>query len=86
MVGKDKSRMAARKEKSFAKGLSLMGFTRDGNVSVVDTRNGKIVRIRPFHFDWKYDRKKFNPWKMEARGQVLGTGHENTATSFQPGL
>jgi trimethylamine-N-oxide reductase (cytochrome c) len=82
MAGKDKSSMAARKEKSFAKGLSLMGFTRDGNVSVVDTRNGKIVRIRPFRFDWKYDRKKFNLWKMEARGQVFEPGMKTLLPPF----
>ncbi len=67
MAEKDKS----GKEKSYIKGLSLMGFTRDGNVSSVDVRDGKIVRIRPLHFDSKYDSKTFNPWKIEARGQVF---------------
>jgi len=59
------------KEESYIKGLSLMGFTRDGNVSSVDVRNGKIVRIRPLHFDSQYDSKQFNPWKIEARGQIF---------------
>jgi len=66
-----KASQEASKEKSFAKGLSLMGFSVDGNVSVIDVKNGKIVRIRPLHFDWQYDRKEFNPWKMEAHGQAF---------------
>ena len=40
-------------------------------VIVFDVKAGKIVRIRPLHFDWKYDRKDFNAWRMEAHGQVL---------------
>ncbi len=48
------------------KGLSFSGVTEDGNTVQVDVKNGKIIRIRPFHFDWKYDRK---PWKFEARGK-----------------
>jgi anaerobic selenocysteine-containing dehydrogenase len=56
---------------SFTKGTSMMGFNADGNLTEVDVKDGKIVRLRPFRFDWKYDRKKFNVWKMEARGQVF---------------
>ena len=54
-------------EKSFTKGLALADFGVDGNPSIVDVRNGKIVRIRPLHYDWQYDKNEFNPWKMEAR-------------------
>jgi len=54
--------------KTFVKGLSFSGVTEDGNVVQVDVKNGKIIRIRPFHFDWKYDRK---PWEFKARGQVF---------------
>jgi anaerobic selenocysteine-containing dehydrogenase len=71
MVEKAKSGMEARNEKSIVKGLSLMGFGSDGNVSVIDVKNGKMVRIRPLHYDWRYDKKEFNPWKMEVHGKVL---------------
>jgi trimethylamine-N-oxide reductase (cytochrome c) len=60
----------AGKQKSIIKGFTLMGVG-GGVPYTVDTRNGKIVRIRPLHYDWKYDRKKFNPWKIEARGQTF---------------
>jgi anaerobic selenocysteine-containing dehydrogenase len=55
-------------EKTVVKGLSGGGVTEDSNCVQVDVKNGKIIRIRPFHFDWKYDRK---PWQMKARGQVF---------------
>ncbi len=63
--------MARKKEKAIVKGLSLMGFGRDGNSSVIDTQSGKIIRIRPLHYDWQYDWTSLNPWKMEVRGKVL---------------
>ncbi len=70
-MGKSKPGIKSGKEKSFVKGLSFADFGIDGNPSVVDVRNGKIVRIRPLHYDWQYDKKDMNPWKMEARGQVF---------------
>ena len=71
MANKTKPGAEARDEKSFVKGLSLIDFGVDGNSSVVDVKNGKIVRIRPLHYDWQYDKKEINLWKMEARGQVF---------------
>ena len=41
------------KEKTVVKGMSFCGIAQDGNSIQVDVKNGKIVRIRPFHFDWK---------------------------------
>src|SRR4030042_1988214 len=55
-------------EKTVVKGLSGSGVTEDSNMIQVDVKNGKIIRIRPFHYDWKYDRK---PWTMEARGKTF---------------
>src|SRR4030042_606290 len=70
VTSKDKRGKETQKEHSFVKGVGFIGSTSgDANTSVVDVKNGRIVRIRPLHFDWKYDKKKFNPWKMEARGQ-----------------
>jgi anaerobic selenocysteine-containing dehydrogenase len=51
-----------------------MGFGPPANSEVVDVKDGKIVRIRPLHFDWKYDKKSLNPWKMEVRGKVFEPG------------
>ncbi len=58
-------------EKTFIKALGLGGVVGGGAPCAVDVKDGKIVRIRPFHFDWKYDKKDFNPWQIKARGKVL---------------
>src|SRR4030042_5654105 len=59
------------KEKTIGKGLSFGGVTDDANVAQVDVKNGKIIRIRPLHFDSKYKPEEFKPWKIEARGKVF---------------
>jgi trimethylamine-N-oxide reductase (cytochrome c) len=61
----------ADREKTVVKGLSFCGIAQDSNAVQVDLKNGKIIRIRPLHFDWKYDHKHLRPWKIEARGQVF---------------
>jgi trimethylamine-N-oxide reductase (cytochrome c) len=53
---------------------TTLGFSPDSNCSVVDVKDGRVVRIRPLHFDWKYNQDDFNPWKMEARGHVFEPG------------
>jgi trimethylamine-N-oxide reductase (cytochrome c) len=60
-------------DRSCIKGLSFISSpsSGDANTSVVDVKDGRIVRLRPLHFDWKYDPAAFNVWRMEARGKVL---------------
>jgi molybdopterin guanine dinucleotide-containing S/N-oxide reductase-like protein len=68
-------------EKSYLKGIGFIASgSGDANTSVIDVRDGKIVRIKPLHFDWKYAKEKFKPWKMEARGQSF----EPTMKSLVP--
>jgi molybdopterin guanine dinucleotide-containing S/N-oxide reductase-like protein len=55
-------------EKTVVKGMSGGGVNEDSNMIQVDVKDGKIIRIRPFHFDWKYDRK---PWTISARGKTF---------------
>jgi anaerobic selenocysteine-containing dehydrogenase len=59
-----------------------LGFGPNANSAVVDVKNGKIIRVRPLHFDWKYDKKEFNPWKMEVRGHVLDSGMKSLPPPF----
>ena len=67
-------------EKSTVLGVGLAGLGPGGAATVADTSNGKIVRLRPLHYDWKYDKAQFNPWKMEARGKTF----EPTLKSLLP--
>jgi len=62
--------------------LGFNGNVRDANSVVVDVENGRIVRIRPLHYDWQYKFEEFGPWKIEARGQVF----EPTTKSLIPPL
>jgi len=69
MASRAKIGKQAAEEKTFIKGLSFIGAqAMDGNPINIDVKNGKIVRLRPLHYDWKYKPEEFNPWKIEARG------------------
>ncbi len=59
-------------EGSVIKGIGFIASgSGDANTCVIDVKNGKVLRIRPLHFDWKYTEEDIAPWKMEARGQVF---------------
>jgi anaerobic selenocysteine-containing dehydrogenase len=65
-------------EATYLKSLSLLGETGTGsNVACIDVADGRIVRIRPMHYDWKQDTSDLTPQILEARGLVLG-GEEKT--------
>jgi len=65
-----KSNNQVGKVKTTIKSLGLLGVT-GGAPCAVDTKDGRVIRIRPLHYDWKYDRKHINPWKFEVRGKVF---------------
>ncbi len=43
----------------------------NGGPIFVHVKDGKIIRVRPFHYDWKYKREEMNPWKFERNGKTL---------------
>jgi hypothetical protein len=55
------------------KSLSLGGIATGGAVCAVDCKDGKIIRIRPFHYDWKYKAQELNPWKIQRTGMTIET-------------
>ena len=71
MVEKEKLRKGAEEEKALVIGLGFCGTFLGANAAVTDVKDGKIVRIRPLHYDWKYKPEEFNPWKLEVRGTVF---------------
>ncbi len=58
-------------EKTVIKSLGLSGGMFGAAPCAVDVKDGKIVRIRPMHYDWKYDPKQFNHWKITKNGKSL---------------
>jgi trimethylamine-N-oxide reductase (cytochrome c) len=59
------------KEKTVLRTIGLSGVTTGGAEGAVDVKDGKIIRIRPLHYDWKYNRKDLNPWKFQKNGKTL---------------
>ena len=63
------------------KALGFLGVG-GGAPCAVDYKDGKVIRIRPLHYDWKYDRKELNPWKFEVRGKVLEPSFKSNPSPF----
>jgi len=63
--------VGSRGDKQVIRGSGLIGNGDSGPPALVDVRDGRIMRIRPLHYDMSYDPKDFNPWRMEARGKAL---------------
>jgi trimethylamine-N-oxide reductase (cytochrome c) len=64
---------ASDQEQTFLRCLSWCGAAMGANPCAVDIKNGRIVRIRPLHYDWRYKPSDFNydSWKVEVGGQVF---------------
>jgi len=58
-------------DKTVIKALALGGTGGGGGPCAVDVKDGRIVRVRPLHYDWKYNKKVFNPWKIQRNGKTL---------------
>ncbi len=73
----------AVKEGSFTtfKSTGYSSFCNGSHIAAVDVKDGKILRVRPFRYDWKYSNEHISPWKIEARGKVL---EAPTKTSVGP--
>jgi trimethylamine-N-oxide reductase (cytochrome c) len=56
-------------EKTVVRSLSLAGVTLGGVPCAIDVKDGKAVRVRPLHYDWKYSREEINPWKITRNGK-----------------
>jgi len=61
----------AREERTLIRDISFCGVYNGANASAVDVKDGKIIRIRPLHYDWKYDPEHYSPWIMTARGKTF---------------
>ena len=59
------------KKKTVLRSLALGGVLGGSDPACVDINNQKIVRIRPLHFDWRYDRNNFNPWRFKRGDKSL---------------
>ncbi|OGO24120.1 MAG: dehydrogenase [Chloroflexi bacterium RBG_16_50_9] len=51
--------------------ISFGGTPSGGVTGAVDVKDGRIVRIRPLHYDWKYDWDKIYFWKLHRNGKTF---------------
>ena len=58
-------------DKTVHKALGLSGGIFGACPCAVDVKDGKVIRIRPLHWDSKYDPETFNAWKIEKNGKTL---------------
>jgi len=58
-------------EKTVLKALALGGYTIGGSPCAVDVKDGKIVRVRPLRYDWKFTREEIKPWKIQRNGKTF---------------
>jgi molybdopterin guanine dinucleotide-containing S/N-oxide reductase-like protein len=72
-----------RGESTVVRGLCFIGIPADSNSVQVECDDGKIIRIRPLHYDWKYPDLK--PWKMHARGKTFSPSMESLIPPFTLG-
>jgi anaerobic selenocysteine-containing dehydrogenase len=59
------------REKTVLRTIGLSGTINGGAEGAIDVRDGRIIRIRPLHYDWKFDRANLNPWKFKKNGKTL---------------
>jgi molybdopterin guanine dinucleotide-containing S/N-oxide reductase-like protein len=55
-------------EKTVIKSLALGGTQGGGAPCAVDVEGGKVIRVRPLHYDWRYDKKDLTLWKIRRNG------------------
>jgi molybdopterin guanine dinucleotide-containing S/N-oxide reductase-like protein len=56
---------------TFIKALGLGAFAIASCPSAVDVKDGKIVRIRPLHYDSKYTREEIGTWQVKRNGKTF---------------
>lgn len=54
--------------------LGFCGFGLASNAADVDVKDGRVVRVRPVHFDENYTREELRMWSLEKEGHVFDPG------------
>lgn len=71
-----------RGDKTVLRSLGLGGLYGGGAEGMVDVKDGKILRVRPFRFDWKYDRANVRTWKLQRNGKTLEPNWKSLPSPF----
>jgi trimethylamine-N-oxide reductase (cytochrome c) len=82
MTDKERRKVDVAPDKTVIKALSQGGLLGGTGEVMVDVKDGKILRIRPFQYDWKYDGESFRPWKLERNGHTLEPGMKSRPAPY----
>ncbi len=55
-------------DKTVIKPLTTISNSMSAQISAVDVKDGKILRIRPLHLDEKYKKEELRLWEIKGRG------------------
>jgi trimethylamine-N-oxide reductase (cytochrome c) len=66
---------------SYVKGTELNGGT-TGTPCRIDVKDGRLLRIQQFAYDWRYDSATFNKWKLEVRGHTFEPNMHSLPSPF----
>ena len=58
-------------EKTLVRDISWCGVFNGANASMVDVKDGRMVRIRPARYYEQYTKEEVKPWVMHARGKTF---------------
>jgi trimethylamine-N-oxide reductase (cytochrome c) len=72
------------KDKTVLKATGLMGSIIGGTEAMVDVKDGKIVRVRPFHYDTS-NKEQLRGWKIVRNGRTLEPSTKSLPTPWNLG-
>jgi anaerobic selenocysteine-containing dehydrogenase len=70
------------KDKTVLRSLGLGGFFGGGSEGMVDVKDGKIVRIRPMQYGWKYNKEDVRQWEMKRNGKTISPAWKSLPGPF----
>ena len=69
-------------DKTIYKNMSLCSFGNGANLTAVDSKDGKVVRMRPVHYDEHYTKEDLNYWTINAKGHTFEPGMKTLNSPF----
>jgi len=72
------------KKTTVVKSLGQCSFSsNNGDMAAVDVKDGRIIRIRPEHYDTKYTKKDINAWEININGEILHQPSKGLLPAYQ---
>ncbi len=64
------------------KSTGYAAFGLGSHVAAVDVKDGRILRVRPFPYGWRYGPEDLKAWRIEARGKTFTLPLKSTINTF----